>query len=235
MFEELKNEFILNKKMHLFQFVSLILFYVFLSCGNIVAEWIGMFSVNMILMAWMVANAVIITVHTMLVYIKVLFGEIPLGINPGRSMLFKLIGFIFWFSVNTMIFLGSAGTSIPIVAIVLTLLLICVAKKKLISRKMLLPVGAIWFVAFFMTCFTAYPFLMNFLMNVFKNEVIASLCMNIIYFGIAILGYIQMIKQTVVCKSTPQKSPSQSKAYTKPKATPSHTQKKTQAKNKKKK
>ena len=196
MFEELKKELIEAKKVYLFQLISLVLFYVFLASGNSLGQYIGVVAVNVILIAWMIINAVVIMVYTILNYIGVLYGDVPVGKNLGRTLLFKLIGFIMWFSVNTVIFLGSSGTSIPIVSIVLTLWIVAIAKKSKVSRKMLKVVGVIWFVTFFMMAYVGYPLLMATFMQLFKSEVGASLLINVLYFGMAILGYLSLIKKT---------------------------------------
>lgn len=196
MFEEFKNELKIGKKVYLFELISLIGFLIFITLAGGISEIIGILMTNVMLMAWLGVNVVVITVYGIFAYVKVIIKEYPVGENIGRTLLFKILIFIFWFGISAFMFLSTTGMSIPLLALVLTLLVVAYAKNMMPSKKLLIVLGIMWFVVFFLSVYIAYPFVFAAIYALIKHNTIASILVNFIYFGTAILLFVKLIKKT---------------------------------------
>lgn len=199
MLEELKVELQQGKKVYVFELISICLFVAFLGFGSSLLESILTATVaNSILILWLIVNLIVITVYVLRSFISILLEEATIHTSVGKTILYKMLMFLIWFTVNGFIFLQGAGMAIPVITLGLTYLVLAYAKEIFPSKKGLMVAGIMWFCALFAILYFTYPLLFIVLGSIVPNVKLIELLINVLCIAVAILVYLQVIKKVTI-------------------------------------
>lgn len=197
MINELKAELVIGKKIYLFELISIILFSVFLGVG-VNVEWLNnnVFVANSIVIGWLLINTVVISVYAIYAFIGLLFKEQSLTTHIGRTILYKVFLFIFWFAINSFIFMQASGMAIPIITLGLTFLILAYTKDIFPSKVGLMIAGILWFGVLFIIFYLGYPILFVVLNAIIPNITVITVVMNVLFIGLGMIIFWKVIKKT---------------------------------------
>ncbi|MGL4363323.1 MAG: hypothetical protein ACRCSG_08690 [Cellulosilyticaceae bacterium] len=195
MLEELKREFKLGKKVYLFQIISMILYMVFLFGSGSVDDVRFVPVINIVLIGWLLVNMVVVAIYTIYAFVKLVLKESALSGSLPRSILYKVIIFILFFSANGFIFFQIISMAVPIVALGVAFGIILLAKDTLQSRNGLIAIGVMWFLAIGALLLFGYPVILVILGQIISSFTIVQVIINVLLLSLSILIYYGIIRK----------------------------------------
>ena len=204
MFAEIKLELNHGKKIYIFELLSILAFVIFLVLGAKVPIFTTTPLGNIIMYGWMMVNAVVLVVYEMNDFAKLLAERKKSSKNVVRNLLIKVFLFITIFMINIfpitvlMMLTGmrlGIDMSLPLLSLVVGFFIIMFARKGITSIRMLTFLGSLWFTTIFAVLYLVYPLLYMGILNLLKQEMVASTFSSILVFGLGIFLFYQLIRQ----------------------------------------
>lgn len=204
MLEEIKLELKNGKKIYLFEALSIVAFIFFLVLGAKIPVLTTTPLGNIIMFGWMLVNGLALVVYEMYDFAKLLLNEKKVSKNVIRNLLIKVVLFISLFMINifpvTALMMLSGmklgiDMSLPLLALMVGLFIVSLARKTVPSAKVLAVLGCLWFITMFSMLYLVYPLIYIGILSLVKQEMIASTFSSIVMFSIALLIFYQLIKR----------------------------------------
>lgn len=204
MFAEIKLELSEGKKIYIFEILSIIAFMFFLVLGGKVPLLTNTPLGNIIMFGWMFVNAMVLIIYEMNAFTKLLTERKKASKGVVRNLLIKVFFFVSLFMINIfpitvmMMLTGmnlGIDVSIPFLSLVVGLFIMLLARKGIPSAKMLTFLGTLWFITSFAVLYLVYPLMYMGVLNLLKQEMVASTFSSLMMFGLGIFLFYQLIKQ----------------------------------------
>lgn len=204
MFAEIKLELSEGKKIYIFEILSIIAFMFFLVLGGKVPILTNTPLGNIIMFGWMFVNAMVLIIYEMNEFTKLLIECKKASKGVVRNLLIKVFFFVSLFMINIfpitvmMMLTGmnlGIDVSIPFLSLMVGLFIMLLARKGIPSAKMLTFLGTLWFITSFAVLYLVYPLMYMGILNLLKQDMVASTFLSLIMFGLGILLFYQLIKQ----------------------------------------
>lgn len=204
MFAEIKLELSEGKKIYIFEILSIIAFMFFLVLGGKVPLLTNTPLGNIIMFGWMFVNAMVLIIYEMNAFTKLLTERKKASKGVVRNLLIKVFFFVSLFMINIfpitvmMMLTGmnlGIDVSIPFLSLMVGLFIMLLARKGIPSAKMLTFLGTLWFITSFAVLYLVYPLMYMGVLNLLKQEMVASTFSSLMMFGLGIFLFYQLIKQ----------------------------------------
>ena len=204
MFAEIKLELNQGKKIYIFEVLSIIAFMFFLVLGGKVPILTTTPLGNIIMFGWMFVNAIVLVIYEMNEFTKLLTERKKASKGVVRNLLIKVFFFVSLFMINIfpitvmMMLTGmnlGIDVSIPFLSLMVGFFIMLLARKGIPSVKMLTFLGTLWFITSFAVLYLVYPLLYMGILNLLKQEMVASTFSSLMMFGLGIFLFYQLIKQ----------------------------------------
>ena len=204
MFAEIKLELSQGKKIYIFEILSIIAFMFFLVLGGKVPLLTNTPLGNIIMFGWMFVNAMVLIIYEMNAFTKLLTERKKASKGVVRNLLIKVFFFVSLFMINIfpitvmMMLTGmnlGIDVSIPFLSLMVGLFIMLLARKGIPSAKMLTFLGTLWFITSFAVLYLVYPLMYMGVLNLLKQEMVASTFSSLMMFGLGIFLFYQLIKQ----------------------------------------
>ena len=204
MFAEIKLELNQGKKIYIFEVLSIIAFMFFLVLGGKVPILTTTPLGNIIMFGWMFVNAIVLVIYEMNEFTKLLTERKKASKGVVRNLLIKVFFFVSLFMINIfpitvmMMLTGmnlGIDVSIPFLSLMVGFFIMLLARKGIPSVKMLTLLGTLWFITSFAVLYLVYPLLYMGILNLLKQEMVASTFSSLMMFGLGIFLFYQLIKQ----------------------------------------
>ena len=204
MFAEIKLELNQGKKIYIFEVLSIIAFMFFLVLGGKVPILTTTPLGNIIMFGWMFINAIVLVIYEMNEFTKLLIERKKASKGVVRNLLIKVFFFVSLFMINIfpitvmMMLTGmnlGIDVSIPFLSLMVGFFIMLLARKGIPSAKMLTFLGTLWFITSFAVLYLVYPLLYMGILNLLKQEMVASTFSSLMMFGLGIFLFYQLMKQ----------------------------------------
>lgn len=204
MLEEIKLELKNGKKIYIFEALSIVAFIFFLVLGAKIPVLTTTPIGNIIMLVWMLINALVLVIYEMNDFAKFLLNEKKVSKNFIRSLLIKVVLFISIFMINvfpiTAVMMLSGmqlgiDMSLPLLSLMVGLFIVSLARKNIPSAKILTVLGCLWFITMFSILYLVYPLIYIGVLSFAKQAMIAATVSSMVIFSIALLVFYQLIKR----------------------------------------